>query len=108
MIGVALGPVRDMALLDPFNPRSVAFQVERLDQYIGELPTLADDGMVETPRRMAIKLAAEIAATTADALDNSRVLAFEQTLLSLSDAIAARYFLQGPHVARAETASGLA
>ena len=29
LTGVALAPVRDMALLDPFNPRSVAFQVER-------------------------------------------------------------------------------
>ena len=108
MMGVALGPVRDMALLDPYNPRSVAFQVEQLDKHIAELPTLRDDGMLETPRRIILKLSAEIAATTADQLDNIRVLAFEQTLLGLSDAIAARYFLQGPHVARAEPASGLA
>ncbi len=108
MIGVALGPVRDMALLDPYNPRSVAFQVERLDKHIAELPALADDGMPETPRRVIVKLAAEIAATTVDGLDNTRVLGFEQTLLGLADAIAARYFLQGPHLARADTASGLA
>jgi len=108
MMGVALGPVRDMALLDPYNPRSVAFQVERLDRHIAELPTLSDDGMLEAPRRIILKLSDEIAATTADALDNTRVLAFEQALLGLSDAIAARYFLQGPHVARAEPASGLA
>jgi uncharacterized alpha-E superfamily protein len=108
MMGVALGPVRDMAVLDPYNPRSVAFQVEQLDKHIAELPTLSDDGMLETPRRMIVKLSAEIAATTAATLDNTRVLAFEQTLLSLADAIAARYFLQGPNVARADTASGLA
>jgi uncharacterized circularly permuted ATP-grasp superfamily protein/uncharacterized alpha-E superfamily protein len=108
MVGVALAPVRDMALLDPFNPRSVAFQVERLDRHISDLPTLSDDGMLEPPRRIIVKLAAEIAATTADQLDNTRVLGFEQQLLSLSDAVAARYFLQGPHVARAEAASGLA
>jgi uncharacterized alpha-E superfamily protein len=100
--------VRDMALLDPYNPRSTAFQVERLDKHIAELPALSDDGMLEAPRRIILKLSAEIATTTVDALDNTRVLAFEQTLLSLSDAIAARYFLQGPHVARADTASGLA
>jgi uncharacterized circularly permuted ATP-grasp superfamily protein/uncharacterized alpha-E superfamily protein len=108
MMGLALGPVRDMALLDPYNPRSVAFQVERLDKHIAELPALADDGMLEAPRRIIVKLAAEIAAAGVDAFDNNRVLAFEQTLLGLADAIAARYFLQGPHLARADTASGLA
>lgn len=107
MMGVALGPVRDMAVLDPYNPRSVAFQVEKLDAHIAELPTLSEDGMLETPRRIILKLSAEIAATTVDGLDNARVLAFEQTLLGLADAIAARYFLQGPHVARAEPTSGL-
>ena len=28
LVGVALAPVRDMVLLDPFNPRSVGFQIE--------------------------------------------------------------------------------
>ena len=32
LVGMALAPVRDMALLDPFNPRSVAFQVNRIDE----------------------------------------------------------------------------
>ncbi len=108
MMGVALGPVRDMAVLDPFNPRSVAFQVERIDKHIAELPTLSDDGMLETPHRLTLKLAAEVATTTVESLDNTRILGFEHALLTLADAIAARYFLQGPHVARADTASGLA
>jgi uncharacterized circularly permuted ATP-grasp superfamily protein/uncharacterized alpha-E superfamily protein len=108
MMGVALGPVRDMAVLDPFNPRSVAFQVERLNQHIAELPTLSDDGMLEAPHRIILKLSAEVATATTDMLDNTRILAIEHALLNLADAIAARYFLQGPHVARADTASGLA
>ena len=37
LIGVALAPVRDMALLDPYNPRSVAFQTERIAEHIGAL-----------------------------------------------------------------------
>ena len=40
LIGVALAPVRDMALLDPFNPRSVAFQVNRVDEHLAALPAL--------------------------------------------------------------------
>ncbi|WP_297296250.1 circularly permuted type 2 ATP-grasp protein [uncultured Methylovirgula sp.] len=108
MMGVALGPVRDMAVLDPFNPRSVAFQVEKLNGHIAELPVLAEDGMLEAPRRLALQLAADISTTLADKLDINRTLAFENALLALAEAIAARYFLQGPHVARADTASGLA
>jgi uncharacterized alpha-E superfamily protein len=108
LMGVALNPVRDMVVLDPFNPRSVAFQVERLDEHLETLPLLSDDGMLEAPRRLIVQLAAEVATATASSLDNERIFGFEQSLLGLADAIAARYFLQGPHVARADKSSGLA
>jgi uncharacterized circularly permuted ATP-grasp superfamily protein/uncharacterized alpha-E superfamily protein len=108
LMGVALSPVRDMVVLDSYNPRSVAFQAERLDEHLETLPLLSDDGMLETPRRLILQLAAEIATTTAASLNNEKILGFEQSLLGLADAIAARYFLQGPHVARADKSSGLA
>jgi uncharacterized circularly permuted ATP-grasp superfamily protein/uncharacterized alpha-E superfamily protein len=108
LMGVALNPVRDMVVLDPFNPRSVAFQIERLDEHLETLPLLSDDGMLETPRRLILQLAAEAATATASSLNNEKILGFEQSLLGLADAIAARYFLQGPHVARADKSSGLA
>jgi uncharacterized circularly permuted ATP-grasp superfamily protein/uncharacterized alpha-E superfamily protein len=108
LMGVALNPVRDMVVLDPFNPRSVAFQVERLDEHLETLPLLSDDGMLEAPRRLILQLAAEVATATAASLDNKKILGFEQSLLGLADAIAARYFLQGSHVARADKSSGLA
>ena len=38
----------------------------------------------------------------------SAILTFEQNLLNLADAIAARYFLQGPNAARADKSGGLA
>lgn len=108
LMGLSLNPVRDMVVLDPFNPRSAAFQVERLDEHLATLPLLSDDGMLEPPRRLILQLAAEVATATAQALDNEKILGFEQSLLALADAIAARYFLQGPHVVRADTSSGLA
>jgi uncharacterized circularly permuted ATP-grasp superfamily protein/uncharacterized alpha-E superfamily protein len=108
LMGVALNPVRDMVVLDPFNPRSVAFQIERLDEHLETLPLLSDDGMLETPRRLILQLAAEAATATASSLNNEKILGFEQSLLGLADAIAARYFLQGPHVARSDKSSGLA
>jgi uncharacterized circularly permuted ATP-grasp superfamily protein/uncharacterized alpha-E superfamily protein len=108
LMGVAAIPVRDMVLLDPFNPRSVAFQVARISEHLADLPTLNDDGMLEPPRRLILKLAADIATSVAGTLENERILAFEQNLLSLATAIDERYFLQGPHIARADKTSGLA
>ncbi|HET6377313.1 MAG TPA: alpha-E domain-containing protein, partial [Methylocella sp.] len=108
LMGVALNPVRDMVVLDSFNPRSVAFQVERLDEHLETLPLLSDDGMLEAPRRLSLQLAAEVTTATAQCLTNEKILGFEQSLLNLADTVAARYFLHGPHVARADKSSGLA
>ncbi len=106
--GLAVAPVRDLVVLDPYNPRSVAFQVERLEEHLGILPALHDDGMPEAQRRLVSLLAAEMAAAEAAQLDHTTILAFEQRLLSLSDAISSRYFLQGPHAARAGKIMALA
>ena len=108
LIGVALAPVRDMALLDPFNPRSVAFQANLIDEHLQSLPTLKQDGVPEAPRRLSTLLRAELAAEYADRIDDSRILAVEQRLTILADAIATRYFLQGALETRAEAAVGLA
>ncbi len=108
LMGVELSTVRDMVVLDPFNPRSVAFQLERLDEHLESLPVLSDDGMPEKPRRQIVKLAAEVTTAVAADLDTDRILGFEKSLLDLADAVAARYFLQGPHNARADRWSGLA
>jgi hypothetical protein len=75
---------------------------------LDDLPPLKEDGMPEEPRRLVVKLAAAMATSNAAELDNKAILAFERTLLALADAIGARYFLQGPNVARAEKAMGLA
>jgi uncharacterized circularly permuted ATP-grasp superfamily protein/uncharacterized alpha-E superfamily protein len=108
LTGVALGPIRDMTLLDPYNPRSVAFQVVSIDDHIAALPILRQDGMLEEPRRLSTQLRADLATQDADAIDDSAVLGLEQRLTSLAEAIAARYFLQGAHHARAEKVTGLA
>ena len=106
VVGPALSAVRDMALLDPFNPRSVAFQMKRVDEHLATLPALVPDGMPEAPRRLSLKLAADIAVEQAEKLAANRVLTYEQRVSGLADAIAARYFLQGA-TRRDETPSGL-
>lgn len=108
LIGVALAPVRDMALLDPFNPRSVAFQAKLIAEHIAALPLLRHDGLPEEPIRLATLLSAELAAEYADEIEDQGILAFEQKLAALAEAIAVRYFLQGASQARAEKILGLA
>jgi uncharacterized circularly permuted ATP-grasp superfamily protein/uncharacterized alpha-E superfamily protein len=107
LVGMALAPVRDMALLDPFNPRSVSFQVNRIEEGISTLPVLRRDGMLEEPRRLTTLLRAELTTERAESLDDARILAVEQGLLTLANAIAARYFLQGAGPGRAEKVTGL-
>ncbi|WP_332685275.1 circularly permuted type 2 ATP-grasp protein [Bosea sp. (in: a-proteobacteria)] len=97
LLGPSLQPVLDLVMLDPYNPRSVAFQVERLDEEIAALPPLSDDGMLEEPRRLALRLAAECRTAEAGRLDRASILLFEQLLMGLSNAVADRYFLQNVH-----------
>ena len=108
LTGVALATVRDMALLDPFNPRSVAFQVNGVDDALGALPTLRQDGMPEEPRRLATQLRAELSTRRAETLEDADILAVEQRLMALAEAIGARYFLQGAQFVRSEKVQGLA
>jgi uncharacterized alpha-E superfamily protein len=108
LIGVALGPVRDMALLDPFNPRSLAFQAQAIDHHIAALPVLRQDGMIEEPRRLSTLLRAELETQDAEQITDQRILVLEQRLTALAEAIGARYFLQGAQHARAEKVIGLA
>ena len=107
LIGVALAPVRDMAMLDPFNPRSVAFQVERLAEHIEALPTMRRDGIPEIPNRLVLSLAAKIATAEAADLDGKATRAIGSDLFALGGAIADRFFLQGASAARADRFSGL-
>jgi uncharacterized circularly permuted ATP-grasp superfamily protein/uncharacterized alpha-E superfamily protein len=99
LVGLALIPTRDMILLDPFNTRSLAFQATRLKEHLAALPSLQDDGMLEAPVRILLPLATAIETEDAANLGVERVEAIQQVLLSLSDAIADRYFLQGANAA---------
>ena len=51
---------------------------------------------------------AELAAEYAERVDDSRILAVEQRVMTLADAIAARYFLQGAAASRSDVGVGLA
>jgi uncharacterized alpha-E superfamily protein len=108
LVGMALTPVRDMVMLDPFNTRSLAFQVDTLKEHLAALPSLLDDGMLEEPKRILLPLAAEVETADAAHLTAARMQAFERTLLKLSSAVADRYFLQGAHAVPTVKLGGLA
>ncbi len=108
MQGVALDPVRDMVLLDPFNPRSVAFQIGAIERHLADLPALRVDGLPEPHRRLSAKLAAEFAAGEAREFDGAALTRLVHALEGLADAIAMRYFPNGPHAMRQEKLMGLA
>ncbi|MCJ2081076.1 circularly permuted type 2 ATP-grasp protein [Methylobacterium sp. J-090] len=107
MQGAALDPVRDMVLLDPFNPRSVAFQVEAIERHLASLPILRVDGLPEPHQRLAAKLAAEFATGEASEFDGAALARLENEFERLADAIATRYFPNGPHALRPEKLVGL-
>lgn len=108
LAGPALAPTLDMTLLDPFNPRSVAFQAHRIDERLAALPALADDGMMEPQRRFAVSLRADLEAEDARRIDPMRVLLIEQRLMALANAVCERYFSHVTDPAPAERRSKLA
>jgi hypothetical protein len=95
IVGLALTPVRDLVVLDPYNTRSVGFQVFALRGHLTALPALVEDGLMEPPNRILRLLAAEFETAVAGDIDADVAQRFEETLLDLAMAVADRYFLQG-------------
>ena len=108
LVGPLLPPVRDLVVLDPYNPRSVAFQVSALIDHIVSLPTLKEGGLIERPQRLAVSLQAMLTTAEAASLDTKTLFALEQDLLTLADAIGSHYFPHGPNASRPEKLTGLA
>jgi uncharacterized circularly permuted ATP-grasp superfamily protein/uncharacterized alpha-E superfamily protein len=108
LVAPSLAPVRDLAVLDPYNPRSVAFQVQALNEHIASLPALRESGMIERPQRVAVAVQSMLTTAEASSLDTKTLFALEQDLLNLSDAIGLHYFPHGPNATRPEKLTGLA
>ncbi len=91
----ARGPVLDLVLLDPDNPRSVAFQVDRMGDHLRVLPGRDHDAPPPLWERLVARMRAELAAATAESFAPAWFDEMEKVLMRLSDEIAAHYFLQG-------------
>src|ERR1700681_4720396 len=108
LLGPLLAPVRDLVVLDPYNPRSVAFQVAALNDHIASIPALRESGLIERPQRLAVSVRSTLTTAEAAALDTKTLFALEQELLNLADAIRSHYFPHGPNASRPEKLTGLA
>ena len=101
LTGIARVPAIDLTLLDPGNPRSLAFQVEAICEHLAALPVLGDDGMAEPQQVEATELKALVSTARAATLDADTLNEVERRLWRISDAVARRYFLQGAEPLRA-------
>jgi uncharacterized circularly permuted ATP-grasp superfamily protein/uncharacterized alpha-E superfamily protein len=108
LVGTLLAPVRDLVVLDPYNPRSVAFQVAALNEHIESLPALREGGLIDPPHRFAVILQSAMTAGEAEAFDTKSLFGLEQNLLNLADAIGSHYFPHGSNAARPEKLAGFA
>lgn len=101
LTGLARVPVIDLVMLDPGNPRGVAFQVAAISGHLNTLPVLSDDGLAEPQQEQARQLAAMLVTANAKRVDDALLASIEARLSALSDAVARRYFLQGAEPLRA-------
>jgi len=101
-------PVYDMILLDPAQPRGLAFQLARIEEHLSALPTVREDGMPEPPLRIARQVRARLEGLDAGGFDSEVLASLRQDLANLSDAIGSRYFLQEDRPSAKEASSLLA
>lgn len=94
LTGALRNPVYDLVLLDPDNPRSLAFQVQLIHQHLSILPALGDDQLPEAPLLAARAVMGPLVSQAAPTIDDHVLWDIENRLLALSEAISTRYFLQ--------------
>jgi uncharacterized alpha-E superfamily protein len=88
----APAPVIDLVVLDPSNPRSVAYQLGRIEAHLSALPPRSDDGRLSPPEQIATSLATQFRTADAAALDLATFRRTDSALMKLADVIASTYF----------------
>jgi uncharacterized circularly permuted ATP-grasp superfamily protein/uncharacterized alpha-E superfamily protein len=90
---VAFEPVLDLVLTDETNPRSVAFQLARLDEHIRQLPRAEQTAGLSPIARTALRALANVrladVTVLARAGDNKRRGKLDELLASLEEALPA-------------------
>ncbi|WP_035715409.1 circularly permuted type 2 ATP-grasp protein [Azorhizobium doebereinerae] len=92
----ARGPVLDLVMLDPDNPRSLMFQIQRIADHLHVLPGRDPDAPPSLSERLVARILSDLIARTAESFELQHFEAMEGDLLKLSDEIGAHYFIQEP------------
>jgi uncharacterized alpha-E superfamily protein len=87
----ALGPVVDLVMLDPNNPRSVVFQLERIETHLASLPKQNVSGRLSPVQQIAAAIATRLRTANAAAVDEALIGDLEDSLMKLSDAIGSTF-----------------
>jgi uncharacterized circularly permuted ATP-grasp superfamily protein/uncharacterized alpha-E superfamily protein len=99
----ARAPVIDLVLLDPNNPRSVIYQLDRIEAHLAALPKYVAEGRLSPPQQIAASLATELRTADAGKIDVASIVAIEDELMRLSEMIASFHLT---HNERSETPWG--
>ncbi len=86
--------VYDMVLLEPAQPRGLAFQISKIEKHLAAIPALRTDGMPEAPLHAVRQLRARIEGLEAARIGPMTLEDLRRDLADLSEAISERYFLQ--------------
>lgn len=87
----ARAPVIDLVMLDPNNPRSVAFQLDRIETHLAALPGRNATGRLSPVQQIVASIATRLRTVEAAAIDEALIVDTEQSLMRLSDAVGAAY-----------------
>jgi uncharacterized circularly permuted ATP-grasp superfamily protein/uncharacterized alpha-E superfamily protein len=99
----APAPVIDLVMLDPNNPRSVDFQLDRIEAHLAALPRRQVAGRLSSVQQIAASIATRLRTADAAKIDKALIFNVESTLMKLSEAVTAYYLT---HNERSEAAWG--
>ncbi|GGE20835.1 hypothetical protein GCM10011390_45160 [Aureimonas endophytica] len=98
--------VLDLAVLDPMNPRSIAFQVNGFVDCLAALPGMREGETLGRLSRIARRLQVRLATGAAAEVDTAFLDRIVGDFSDLSDHLTERYFSGGPDDHLAERAEG--
>lgn len=87
----ARAPVIDLIVLDPSNPRSLAFQFDQIEAHLAAMPNMRPDGRLSLPRQIALATSAKLRTADAARVDDTMITTTETALMHLSEAISSTF-----------------
>ena len=87
----ARAPVIDLTMLDPNNPRSVAYQLDRIEAHLVALPNREAAGRLSPVQQIAASIAIRLRTADAPKVDDVLITEIEDALMKLSDELASTY-----------------